>query len=175
MAATDDGFIALAARYEDDGHMFPVCEPLVWLSADGNEWVPTTEESPFGEGAVIRDLAVTDGRIVAVGDAAPESAAVWVSDDGITWQHTVLESHGMLRVAGSARGWIAVGYGDMWFSPDGLTWDGPYERPPGWGDTWGIVGVAMLDDRILGVGEMQVAMPEGSPASGLVVGEFIHD
>lgn len=175
VAATDDGFIALAARSEDDWHRFPVCEPLVWFSPDGNEWAPTTEESPFGAGAVVRDLAVVDGRIVAAGSITPEQAAVWVSDDGITWARSDLDSSRMLRVAGGAGGWIAVGHGDMWFSPDGSVWDGPYQRPPGWGDVWDVVGVAMLDDRIVGVGELGGAVREGSPASGLVTGVFIDE
>jgi hypothetical protein len=171
VVATDDGFIALAARNEDDWHGFPVCEPLVWFSPDGDTWTPTSDDSPFGAGAVVRDIAVADGRIVAVGESANEVAA-WVSDDGITWQPGGLDADTLLRVAGSARGWIAVGRGDMWFSPDGLVWDGPYERPPGWSDIWDAVGVAMLDDRIIGVGELRGAGTGRSTTSGVVVGVF---
>lgn len=88
-------------------------------------------------------------------------------------------------VTGGARGWIAVGNhrtdtsgdivldGEMWFSPDGIVWDGPYERPPGWGDFDGHVGVAMLDDRIIGSGERLDSVPEGSPSAGVVVGVFL--
>jgi hypothetical protein len=47
---------------------------------------------------------------------------------------------------------------DKWFWPDGLLWDGPYERPPGWGDIWDITGVAMLDDRLVGTGWL---VPDG--------------
>ena len=171
--ATDNGFVALAARSEDDWHRFPVCEPLVWFSPDGNEWLPTTDESPFGEGSVVRDLAVAGGRIVAVGGTTLEEAGVWASDDGITWERTDFGSYSMLRVAGGARGWIAVGHGDMWFSPDGLVWDGPYQRPPGWADIWNAVGVAMLDDRIIGVGELR----DGGEfvSSGVVVGVFVDE
>jgi hypothetical protein len=168
VAATADGFVALAARYEDDWHSFPVCEPIVWYSADGNEWVPVTDESPFGEGAVVRDLAVVDGRMLAVG------SAVWVSDDGVAWARADLDGDAVLQVAGSDRGWIAAGRGNtMWFSPDGLVWDGPYERPPGWADSWDFVGLAMLDDRIIGGGELRGVATEA--ASGLVTGVFVDE
>lgn len=153
VVATDQGFLALAARNDS----LPVCEPLAWFSPDGNVWVPTTDESPFGESAVVRDLAIAGGRIVAVGGMSYWDTAVWVSDDGIAWQRTDLDGAHILRVAGGTRGWIAVGHGDMWFSPDGLVWDGPYQRPPGWEDSWGFVGVAMLDDRIIG-GELVVGV-----------------
>ncbi len=176
VVATDAGFIALAARNEDDWHRFPVCEPLVWFSPDGNVWQPFTDESPFGPGAIVRDLSVAGDRIVAVGGLSSSQVAVWVSDDGIAWQRSDLGGARILGVAGSARGWIAVGSGNrMWFSPDAIVWDGPYERPPGWADIWNIVGVAMLDDRIIGVGELRGAVPAGSPASGLVTGVFIDD
>ncbi|MDJ0962475.1 MAG: hypothetical protein QNJ88_17640, partial [Acidimicrobiia bacterium] len=172
----DDGFIALAARNEDDWHRFPMCEPLVWFSPDGSAWQPFTNESPFGPGAIVRDLSVVGDRIVAVGGLSSSQVAVWVSDDGITWQRSDLAGANILGVAGSARGWIAVGSGNrMWFSPDAIVWDGPYERPPGWADIWNIVGVAMLDDRIIGVGELRGGVPAGSPASGLVTGVFIDD
>jgi streptogramin lyase len=176
VAATDDGFIALAARSEDDWHTVLTCEPLVWLSTDGNEWVPTTDVSPFGEGAVVRDIAVAGDKIVAVGGMSYFDAAAWVSDDGVTWERTDLDSAHLLQVAGSARGWIAAGHGNtMWFSPDGRVWDGPYERPPGWSDIWDIVGVGMLDDRIIGVGGIGDAGPSVSAASGVVIGVFIDE
>jgi hypothetical protein len=63
--------------------------------------------------------------------------------------------------------------GDMWFSTDGLVWDGPYERPPGWADGGGMVGVAMLDDRIVGTGEGHG--DPNLPPAGVVVGEFIDE
>ncbi|MDJ0962049.1 MAG: hypothetical protein QNJ88_15445, partial [Acidimicrobiia bacterium] len=123
VVATDAGFIALAARNEDDWHRFPVCEPLVWFSPDGSVWQPFTNESPFGPGAIVRDLSVAGDRIVAVGGLSSSQVAVWVSDDGVTWQRSDLVGARILGVAGSARGWIAVGSGNrMWFSPDAIVW-----------------------------------------------------
>ena len=57
--------------------------------------------------------------------------------------------------------------------PDGLDWDGPHERPTGWAEAWGYVDVAMLDDRIIGVGELRGVATEQSAASGVVIGVFI--
>jgi hypothetical protein len=127
-------------------------------------------------------------------------AAVWVSDDGgLTWERADLRAGQVWKVAGCARGWIALGYrdknptgspragtpgsveatGDMWFSADGLVWDGPCERPPGWGgyifgySTGAESGLAMLDDRIVGTGYL-FPTPPGEPLRpGLVVGVFI--
>ena len=174
VVATDDGFIALTARNEDDWHSFPVCEPIVWFSPDGDTWTPTSDESPLGAGAVVRDIAVAGDRMVAVGES--DDAAVWVSDDGATWDRADLDAAPVLKVAGSDPGWIAAGRGNtMWFSPDGRAWDGPYERPPGWAETWSVVGVAMLDDRVIGVGELRGVATEQSAASGLVIGVFVEE
>lgn len=191
VAATDGGFIALAARSQADWYTTPLCEPLVWRSADGDTWTPTSDDSPFGERAFVHDLAVVGGRVVVVGGVSTTEAAAWVSDDGgLTWQQAGLRAGQVWKVAGSARGWIALGYrdpnptgevaGDMWFSADGLVWDGPYERPPGWGgliggwDT-GAVGLAMLDDRVVGTGYLFPTPPEGPLHAALVVGVFVDE
>jgi hypothetical protein len=167
LVATDDGFITTAH--------FPRCESLLWFSTGGNEWVPLTDEWPFGEGAVVRDLAFADGRLVAVGGTSYWESAMWVSDDGVTWHGTEVVSAHLSRVAGSTRGWIAAGSGNqMWFSPDGSVWDGPYQRPPGWESSWGEVGdLAMFDDRIVGAGSMGDVAPQVWQPSGVVIGVFV--
>lgn len=174
MAATEFGFVALAARSGD-----PICEPLVWVSLDGDGWAATAEQSPFGEGAFIHDLTASGDTIVAVGGVSPTEAAVWTSNDGISWERGTIEAAELWQAAGGDRGFILTGHrrsngeiGAMWFSPDGRTWDGPYERPPGWGDLSGLFySVAMLDDRIIGTGR-QFHTP-GMAMGGVVVGKFI--
>jgi hypothetical protein len=185
VVATDGGYVALASRSESDWYRTPVCEPLVWLSTDGDQWAPSSAGSPFGRAAFVHELTVVEGRLIAVGGLSHDEAALWVSDDGIRWERAELEAAQLWHVAGGDRGWIAVGNhssnrtadlaGDMWFSPDGLVWDGPYERPPGWADGTGIVGVAMLDDLIVGTGEQYEVMPDGAAPAGVVVGVFIDD
>jgi hypothetical protein len=191
MVATNDGFLVLAARNEADWYKDPVCQPLVWFSPDGDSWTVASEQSPFGERAFVLDMAVVGSRIVAVGGLSgeeqldpPDEAALWVSDDGLEWQRADLEADVLWQVAGGTRGWVVIGHhrqsvgavaldGDMWFSADGLVWDGPYERPPGWGGSAGMGGVAMLDDRIIGVGEQWYVMPSDSAPAGVVVGVFV--
>lgn len=176
IAATDRGFIALAARSETDWYRTPICEPLVWFSADGDVWETTSDESPLGERAFVHDVAAVDQTIVVVGGAMSPGAATWVSADGISWQRADSDAAELWQVAGSSRGWVTIGHlrpdglgGEMWFSADGLTWDGPHERPPGWGDRAGMfVSVAMLDDRIIGFGR------EGD-GPRIVVGVFIDE
>jgi hypothetical protein len=189
VVATDFGFVAIAALSTS----FPACEPLVWVSDDGDVWTLTSEESPFGERSFILDMAAIGDRIVAIGGMSeegtqwvPDEGAVWVSDDGISWQRADVEAGELTTIDGGARGWILMGHlepqggppGEMWFSADGLNWDGPYERPPGLDDRAGLFfSVALLDDRIVGSGKQFAtnnAAMDASPAR-VVVGEFIDD
>lgn len=177
VVATDAGFIILAARAEADWYKDPVCEPLMWFSPDGDVWVPTSDESPLGEGAFVHDIASVGNTIVAIGGLGWD-AAVWMTTDGFDWQRGEIDAGELWFLAGSERGWIAAGHGQMWFSVDGLAWDGPYERPPGWGDRAGLfASVAMLDDLIIASGKQfdspGMAMDAALPR--VVVGEFLDD
>ena len=108
-----------------------------------------------------------------------------MSDDGVSWQRGDLEAGELWFVAGSERGWIAVGHehaqgtlGHLWVSTAGLIGDGPYERPAGWGDRAGLfAGVAMLDDRIVGSGRQfnSPASPMDSAVPRVVIGVFIDE
>ena len=183
--AVQEGFVILASRFQDDWSKSPVCEPLMWFSPDGDVWLPTSDQSPLGERSFIHDYASVDNRVVAVGGLSPREAAVWVSDDGLSWKRGDLKAAELWFVAGGERGWIGVGHehaqgtlGHLWFSTDGLIWDGPYERPAGWGDRAGLfAGVAMLDDRIVGSGRQfnSPASPMDSAVPRVVIGVFIDE
>jgi sugar lactone lactonase YvrE len=180
VVAIEGGFVALASSDVD-----PLCEPWVWVSPDGDGWTLTSEESPFGEGAFIHDMAAVGNTIVAIGGVSRTEGAVWVSEDSVVWERVSVEAAELWHIAGGARGWILTGHrppdgeiGEMWFSPDGHTWDGPYERPQGWGDRAGLVSsVAMLDDRIVGSGKHfnNTGQAMDSTPARVVVGVFIDE
>ncbi|MEN8113908.1 MAG: hypothetical protein ABFS21_05925 [Actinomycetota bacterium] len=137
---TETGYVILAPRASPDWGQGPLCDPVVWFSADGSIWELLASESPFGADAVLRDVAAHDGRYVAIGEIG-EAGAVWVSTDGVEWQRADVELEIAAAIAGGELGWFLTGDtgrsglpgGMMWFSSDGLVWDGPYESPGGLG------------------------------------------
>jgi sugar lactone lactonase YvrE len=129
--ATEEGFVIFTPAHAADWDRSPVCEPLVWFSADGSTWELTSEDSPFGKGAAVHDIAEHDGRYVAVGGiTASEEGAIWTSGDAVNWERADVQLEGAISVAAGDVGWMVAGPSiEMWFSADGLTWDGPYEGP----------------------------------------------
>lgn len=102
-------------------------------------WVPLPFPVGSEEFASVHDVIEWDGRLVAVGRAGERRAAIWLSDDGISWQAaTIPDSPPELGVSLQAP--FVVGYRLMvigityhpagsgpvgsviWTSPDGLTW-----------------------------------------------------
>ena len=114
-----------------------------WASADGMAWTGSASSSALaGPAGATRMTGVTawNGAFVAVGYSGDplhdtETAAVWTSPDGISWQRlpatgTVFAGGRMLGVAAGRSGLVAVGTtgdethgsGAAWFSRDGTTW-----------------------------------------------------
>lgn len=107
-----------------------------WRSEDGETWIRIPyEESGPGTGAIVHDLTVGGPGLVAVGavtsatqptlDSSKLQAAVWVSEDGSSWERVVSPTfdHDIMYAAASGEpGVVAVGEQDIWFSPDGLDW-----------------------------------------------------
>jgi WD40 repeat protein len=146
--ATADGFIALVSPgrpfvLTSDPQAF---EPVPWFSADGLTWERVASSSPFGERSWVRDIAGRDGRFVAVGNVGNVYGntggvngpwAVWVSDDGRTWERLVDLELGQdqvctrnsgdcpIRVEAGEAGWvISTGkHQSLWASADGRTWE----------------------------------------------------
>ncbi len=120
-------------------------QAAIWYSADGIDWsrVPHDEQL-FGD-ALIGSVVAGGPGFVAVGNAdgldEDGSAAVWVSEDGITWSRVphdetalggpVLQDIYDVTVGGP--GFVAVGWDNplegwdtsaaVWTSSDGLSWD----------------------------------------------------
>lgn len=159
--ATADGFVALTAAHPLDWGEPKICEPIPWFSSDGATWLPVAEESPFGENAVILPkVTERNGRFVAVGSTGGENAAVWVSDDGLSWDRIDLDLEVIDAVAAGKAGWMLTGVFDwkeevqqvMFFSADGITWDGPYDRPVGLTSGYVPTQLAVGPDAFFGIG-----------------------
>ncbi len=162
--ATADGFVALTAAHPLDWGEPKICEPIPWFSSDGDTWTQVATESPFGEDAVILPkVTERNGRFVAVGNKDFANAAVWVSDDGLSWDRIDLEIAVIDAVAAGELGWMITGvdsryasYEDvrqvMYFSTDGLNWDGPYDRPDGLTSGYLPPQLAVGSDAFFGIG-----------------------
>jgi hypothetical protein len=162
--ATEAGYVVLTPAHPDNWGRMPACEPLLWFSTNGNRWDLVSSQSPFGEEAIVHQIAEHAGRYVAVGATPAESAegAVWVSDDALNWQRADIQLEAAVGVAGGDLGWVVTGRAtgstsdlagvDMWFSTDGLNWDGPYEGPAALGTVFFLPELAVGTDAFYGVG-----------------------
>ena len=104
---------------------------LIMTSPDGLSWAPSaTGAIPVGtdEGLGMASVAAHGGMLVAVGQAADGTAAIWTSADGSSWQSASVPLSGqrVLRdVAWGPAGFVAVGWGGTpatVVSADGLVW-----------------------------------------------------
>lgn len=179
--ATDTGFVALTSAAGSD----ETCEPLLWFSPDGDMWELVSEVSPFGELSVVfveRGVAARDGRFVVRGEIGGQGVreiepALWVSDDGLTWETAAGPADRIADVVAGALGWMLLGSVDAesgptmaWFSADGIAWDGPHaflpegfsDRLPGWGPARHGIGV----DAVISVGAVdgRTVLVLGRPA-----------
>ncbi len=88
------------------------------------------------------------------------TAAIWVSEDGRTWQSVALlgdAANGIPRsITATPDGYVAVGSGccpdraAVWLSSDGLAWERLSDQP-GFADA-AMLGVTWMDDRLVAVG-----------------------
>lgn len=129
--------------------VWPVCEPVVWSSPDGLEWA-TTSATIGGPGAYVYDLAVRDGRFLAVGGEGIGEAAIWTSEDGVTWDRVDFDfgSVDIFSVDGGGVGWAILGRDTDtsapigWTSADGRCWE-PIPAIAGGTD------VVVTDDQVI--------------------------
>ncbi len=112
----------------------------VWVSGDGENWVPFLQNAPFGKRADHTAL-VYDDKLWVIGGYVKGKLGegfrndVWYTEDGINWilatpnakfpprsSHTTVSYDGYM--------WVIAGYtgnakflNDIWRSSDGVTWD----------------------------------------------------
>jgi hypothetical protein len=133
MVATSTRLITLANR------MGMPASVDAWVSLDGRGW--QQEPDLALAGAIVSQVAVHDGVILALGTDASGRAATWRSDDGGRWIHTLASPAGVvLGIAAVSDGFLAlgrdgapdVGSGGVglpgvgrpaaWWSSDGRAW-----------------------------------------------------
>ena len=155
-ALTGSGKQAIAALAVDGGTTVAVGWLQLGADRDAATWTSTGDsfarscelDSVCGDAALpggdrrqeMLGVAATGGGFVAVGrDTDPAGsnfdAAVWRSDDGLTWERVALpadgfsgpESQGMNDVVSTGTGLVAVGRDGLdaavWRSGDGVTWE----------------------------------------------------
>ncbi len=168
-----------------------VTSPAVWTSRDGVVWDRTWVGDGFELTADIWNNVLTppvnavaqgpDGGLVAVGamldQDAESTAAVWVSQDGSTWERVdpTLPAFGqktvMTDITWGSNGYVAVGTEDettpaIWTSSDGHSWaradlsDQPFEIISSLG------AVAPLESGYITVGPSQMY---GDLAGGVTI------
>ena len=133
IVATPQGFITLVSvDGADPFGIWPVCEPEVWSSPDGNTWGRVSDGNPFGAGAYIYDMGWRQGRLIAVGGAGADEGVLWLSDDGRSWTRAeplpADDDFELREVAAGELGWVVLGEWSHrpgrtgWISPDGNCW-----------------------------------------------------
>jgi hypothetical protein len=104
---------------------------LILTSPDGMTWTQRASGSiPVGsdEGLGLASVASSGSVLVAAGQAADGTAAVWASTDAVSWSRQNLPLSGervMRDVVWGPRGFVAVGWGGApatVVSADGLSW-----------------------------------------------------
>ncbi|MDP9143166.1 MAG: hypothetical protein M3N43_00435 [Actinomycetota bacterium] len=132
LVETDSGFVAMiSSNPAEPFGIWPVCEPQVWLSADGRSW--TELDSKLGDGAYVYNLAWRDGRFTAVGGFGIGEPAAWTSEDGHVWELitslTTLTGVDLYTVEAGPAAWVILGRDSEesdsigWTSLDGTCWN----------------------------------------------------
>jgi hypothetical protein len=149
----------------------------VFVSRDGRTWQEIAIDHGVNDANTSTISGVAAGPLgyLAIGNVCcePESAAIWHSDDAITWRRLELEGdiNGFVTAAiGVEGGWVALGgtrdgsAGELWFSADGRTWEtvlrvesGPFAR--------GLADLARGPHGLVAVGT--VIAPDGSYDGGV--------
>jgi hypothetical protein len=186
VAAAGDGFVAVGWE------MSTTQNALVWVSDDGTAWTRVEDASLVagdGDGNHLALTGVTAGGpgLIAVGNTGVADCfdcrrpAVWVSEDGLSWQRLGENALDIAAVETSYNGFyrvvadpqtgalfaLAPGWG-FWASADGLQWHHVTAAAPGTP-----LGVAFTPERLVAVGvgadNAQVwASADGGASWGLV-------
>ena len=151
----------------------------VWRSPDGKTWSRVADQPAF-ENGTMDDVAMRDGRAVAVGhDADYERPVIWTSEDGVQWRRVAIpeleqDRAQIVRILALPAGYLATGaaIGEFpdwsttaWSSTDGSSWAAIRREPGHAGEVWAWMGV---DDG----GALAVGIRGGSdgivPASWII-------
>lgn len=97
----------------------------IWTSADGLEWLAATNDSGMTVARGLEAVSSYDGRAIAfVNEGEKDPPSIWETTGRAEWTQTgtLPNVAAIERVAGGARGWLALGGNKAWTSADGTTW-----------------------------------------------------
>jgi hypothetical protein len=186
VVAGGPGFVAVGTTGSDGA---------VWTSPDGLTWTFLRNNEPHGEHGDRSIMSITTGGpgLVAVGytfdtpDVGGFSAAVWTSEDGISWSKTLYSEAAFGSITSEPRpgagntmmrdvteggpGLVAVGSdawsAAVWTSSDGITWSRVPDDPEvfGYGRTgessWRMSQVVAGESGFVAVGSVVWTSPDG--------------
>ncbi len=119
LVTTDSGLVGFGWRSDDNEAQG------LWTSADGVEWLAATNESGVTVARGLEAVASDGGRAIAfVSEGEKKPPAIWETTGRAEWTRTgaLPDVASIGRVAGGARGWVALGDNRAWTSADGRTW-----------------------------------------------------
>jgi hypothetical protein len=152
MVITGDLMVAFTPLEKSGPNLtWPVCDPELWSSVDGIDWVPSLGDSGFDTGSFVYDVASRSGLHLAVGGRG-EQPSVWMSDDGLDWSVVDWSPGGqrvvLTEIAAGEMGFVVLGvtvsgsHRRAWFSRDGACWQ-PLPEPVA------AVAAAVGSDRVV--------------------------
>jgi hypothetical protein len=121
LVTTASGIVGFGHRSDSDAD-------AIWTSADGIEWLAATNETGLVVARGLQAVAAYDGRAIAFvnedNNDETEGLAVWETTGRAEWTRTgvLRDAVTVERVAGGARGWVALSPSDAWTSRDGREW-----------------------------------------------------
>jgi hypothetical protein len=132
----DGRYVALGlTQFLGEGPTVGCGQPVYWTSSDGRAW-SASRKLPAGTCGQIRDVALAEGRLIAIGADGLRSAdrgmVAWISRDGRSWERAdkaptgadwtglTADGPGLIAVGGSCRDGLCGAM--VWRSSDGNTW-----------------------------------------------------
>lgn len=118
LVATDSGLVAFGYNADSDGLQ-------TWTSPDGVEWLAATNQTGREVAKDLEAVGSYAGRAIAfVSEGNRKPPSIWETTGRADWTRTgeLKDVASIGRVAGGARGWLAVDGSRAWTSTDGRTW-----------------------------------------------------
>jgi len=166
IAVGPDGVLVVAGTVNDGTGSIQI---TVWRSVDGIDWTTVIPDGLAPGAESVAGLEWTPaGFVLAVyhGDQGKATGSIWLSPDGVTWQHTLQVPDGQVTaVTPLGTGVLAFGNGRTWRSDDGVTWV-EHKEPGLHGNTVGAV-TTLQDGRLLAIGRRTTVTP---PAMAILTG-----
>jgi hypothetical protein len=125
LVATANGLVGFGSQRDSDAG-------AIFTSPDGSEWLAATNATGLRVAAGLEAVGAYDGRAVAfVSEGDDKPSAIWETTGRAEWTRigSLPDQGAVDRVAGGARGWVALGANRAWTSSDGRSWSAGVAGP----------------------------------------------